>query len=197
MVIEETKNSEQSVVETKKSEQSIVITEKSEQGTVGTENSEQGAGESNKSVQGKAIVNKFALGSVAAALIPIPLVNGAVVAGVQLDMLRRLAKLYDVKFSEDVGKAAIAALISGGSAGALRTLTKNITGILGFVAILGVGAVGSGTTYAVGNVFIQHFESGGTLLTFDPEKVRDYYAKLLDKAPSELQKKSKYVGVKP
>ncbi len=31
------------------------------------------------------------------------------------------------------------------------------------------------STYAVGKVFIQHFESGGTLLDFEPEKMRGYY----------------------
>ena len=34
----------------------------------------------------------------------------------------------------------------------------------------------AGAAYAVGKVFIQHFASGGTFLTFDPEKVRAHYA---------------------
>jgi len=34
-------------------------------------------------------------------------------------------------------------------------------------------------TYAVGKVFHQHFASGGTFLSFDPDKVRDYYAEML------------------
>ena len=32
------------------------------------------------------------------------------------------------------------------------------------------------STFAVGKVFIEHFESGGTFLTFDPERVLEYYA---------------------
>jgi hypothetical protein len=36
--------------------------------------------------------------------------------------------------------------------------------------------LGGASTYAVGRVFLQHFESGGTFLTFDPEQVRDYFA---------------------
>ena len=31
------------------------------------------------------------------------------------------------------------------------------------------------STWALGKVFIQHFESGGTFLDFNPEKVREYY----------------------
>lgn len=36
--------------------------------------------------------------------------------------------------------------------------------------------IAGATTYALGKVFIQHFASGGTFLTFDPEQVKDYYA---------------------
>jgi hypothetical protein len=32
-------------------------------------------------------------------------------------------------------------------------------------------------TKAVGGVFIMHFESGGTLLTFDPKAFREYFIK--------------------
>jgi hypothetical protein len=30
-------------------------------------------------------------------------------------------------------------------------------------------------TYAIGKVFVKHFESGGTLLNFNVDKVKDYY----------------------
>jgi hypothetical protein len=36
-------------------------------------------------------------------------------------------------------------------------------------------AISGGMTYAIGKVFVQHFESGGTLLDFQPEKMRKYY----------------------
>ena len=35
--------------------------------------------------------------------------------------------------------------------------------------------INGATTYAVGKVFTQHFESGGTFLTFDAAKVREYF----------------------
>ena len=31
------------------------------------------------------------------------------------------------------------------------------------------------STWALGKVFIQHFESGGTFLDFDPEEVKEYF----------------------
>lgn len=36
------------------------------------------------------------------------------------------------------------------------------------------------STYAVGNVFIRHFESGGTFPTFDVSKAKSYYQELFE-----------------
>ena len=43
--------------------------------------------------------------------------------------------------------------------------------------------VTSGTAYsmtlAIGSIFIQHLEAGGTLLTFNAEKIKNHYAEQL------------------
>jgi len=39
--------------------------------------------------------------------------------------------------------------------------------------------VAGAATYTGGRVFIQHFASGGTFLTLDPDKVTNYYAEML------------------
>ncbi len=44
---------------------------------------------------------------------------------------------------------------------------------------LSMPVMAGASTYAIGKVFIQHFESGGTFLTFDPKAVKDYYAEQL------------------
>jgi hypothetical protein len=31
-------------------------------------------------------------------------------------------------------------------------------------------------TYAIGRVFVQHYEMGGTLLDFDPDKTKAFFA---------------------
>lgn len=56
-----------------------------------------------KSADGKAadaakIVRNHMLGSMAVVLVPIPLVDLAIVTGIQLKMLRKLAAHYDVDF---------------------------------------------------------------------------------------------------
>jgi hypothetical protein len=61
--------------------------------------------------------------------------------------------------------------------------------------MIGMAVFGTASTYAVGSVFIQHFETGGTLLTFDAEKVRDFYAQQFREGRQVVQES--FAGVKP
>ena len=93
-------------------------------------------------------------------------------------MLRRLSQIYDVEFSENRGKALIAALAgcmipatSGmGAASALKAIPVVNILAAGFV----MPVLSAGATYAIGKAFIQHFESGGTLLDFNPPDYREF-----------------------
>ena len=133
--------------------------------------------------EGGKIIRNHVLVSLGVGLIPLPVVDLVGITGVQLNMLRRLSKTYEVPFSEHKVKNILTSLIGGGVSlpisGAFFSLVK-------FVPILGstIGAVSlpitaGAVTYAVGKVFHQHFASGGTFLSFDPDKVRDYYAEML------------------
>jgi uncharacterized protein (DUF697 family) len=124
------------------------------------------------------LVDRFAIWSGVAGLVPVPVVDVIAVGGLQLQMLRRLSQIYNVEFSENRGKALIAALAgcmipatSGmGAASALKAIP--IVNILaaGFV----MPVLSAGATYAIGKAFVQHFESGGTLLDFNPPDYRDF-----------------------
>ncbi|NJL59719.1 MAG: hypothetical protein HC887_08825 [Desulfobacteraceae bacterium] len=51
-------------------------------------------------------------------------------------------------------------------------------------------------TYAVGRVFLQHFESGGTFLNFNPEEVKEHYARLFEegkKVVAEVKNEKKEI----
>lgn len=124
------------------------------------------------------LVDRFAVWSGVAGLIPLPFVDVLAVGGLQLQMLRRVSQLYDVQFSENRGKALIASLAgtmipvtSGmGAASALKGVP-----LLGMVASAFVMPVlSAGATYAIGKAFIQHFESGGTLLDFNPPDYKEF-----------------------
>ena len=128
------------------------------------------------------VVNRFSLWSGAAGFIPIPLVDVATVAGVQLMMLRRLSEIYDVPFSENRGKSVIASLAgsvlpaSTATTGAMTvgSLVKAVPAIGWAVGAVTMPALSAGATYVIGKVFIQHFASGGTLLDFDLPDYREF-----------------------
>lgn len=145
------------------------------------------------------IVKKYMLGALGVGLIPVPLIDMAALSGLQLKMIHSLSNIYEVEFSENIGKSLTASLMGGGIP---LSFSSNIVGWLkavpfyGFIGgIIGTSLFGGASTYAVGKVFIQHFESGGTLLTFDPEKMRAYYTREFEKGKEEIRKN--FAGVKP
>ena len=143
----------------------------------GTSTAPEGIVENRQELASK-LVDRFALWSGVAGLIPVPVVDAATVAGLQLQMVRRVSQIYDVNFSENIGKSLIAAL-----AGAMVPATSSIgaASLLKAVPIVGPIASGfvmpvlaSGATFAIGRAFIQHFETGGTLLDFSPPDYREF-----------------------
>ena len=143
----------------------------------GTSTAPEGTVENRQELASK-LVDRFALWSGVAGLIPVPVVDAATVAGLQLQMVRRVSQIYDVNFSENIGKTLIAAL-----AGAMVPATSSLgaASLLKAVPIVGPIASGfvmpvlaSGATFAIGRAFIQHFETGGTLLDFNPPDYREF-----------------------
>ena len=133
--------------------------------------------ESRETVASK-LVDRFALWSGVAGLVPLPIVDIVAVGGLQVQMLRRLSQIYGIEFSENRGKALIAALAgtmipatSGiGAASALKFVP--VVGLLASVFVMPV--LSAGATYAIGKAFVQHFETGGTLLDFNPPDYREF-----------------------
>ncbi|WP_022851254.1 YcjF family protein [Limisalsivibrio acetivorans] len=150
-----------------------------------------------KQFQAMKTVRNYMWWSMGAGLIPVPFVDLAAVTGVQLKMLSDLSKYYDdVEFSESKGKAIIASLLgsiipnslSRGSVGSILKMVPVVGSILGG---LSMSIFSGASAYALGKVFIQHYESGGTLLSFDPDKVKDYYKEYFEegkKVAEDLEK---------
>ncbi|MDD4921333.1 MAG: DUF697 domain-containing protein [Bacteroidales bacterium] len=126
------------------------------------------------------LVKKWMWWTMGAGLIPVPFVDLAAVSGVQLKMLSDLSALYGIKFSENKGKSIISVLLGSivpnslarGSVGSLLKLIPLIGPVMGGVSM---SLFSGAATYAIGKAFIQHFEAGGTLLDFDPIKVKEYF----------------------
>jgi uncharacterized protein (DUF697 family) len=131
------------------------------------------------------LVERFSLWSGAAGLIPLPIIDIATVAGLQLQMVRRLSEIYGVPFTDNRGKSIIASLmgsmIPASSGMGVASALKSVPFIGTAAGTLTMSGVSAGATYAIGKVFIQHFASGGTLLDFDPPDYREFIKAQKDK----------------
>ena len=139
------------------------------------------------------IIKHNLLWSVGAGVIPLPLLDAAATAAVQIRMLKQLADLYEVPFREDRIKNICSALVGGLGApvvaGAIGISAVKFVPVIGpMVALLAFPASSAAFTYAVGKVFVQHFASGGTFLDFDPKTVREYFAKQYEEGKSAASK---------
>ncbi len=142
-----------------------------------------------------AVVESFLPWSAGAGILPLPGIDMALIIGVQLRMLAKLAEVYDVPFKEQAAKSMVATLMAtlvqntlmGGLAFAFK-----FTPVLGpLLGIAGLPAVAAAGTFALGKVFITHFEAGGTFLEFDPKKVRNHFRVEFEKARTGNKKRTR------
>ena len=149
--------------------------------------------------EGMKAVKKYCYWSLAAGVLP-TMVDLAGLAALHQKLIHRLANIYGVKYSDQLAKNAVSGLVGVGLAGGGATLLKSCLKLLpGIGLISGVASMSvmaGATTYALGRVFIQHFETGGTLLTFDADKIRAFYEEELNAGKTVSQRLS-WAGVKP
>jgi uncharacterized protein (DUF697 family) len=113
------------------------------------------------------IIKDYSMWSAGAGLVPLPVLDMAALAALELKMLKSLSAYYGMEFSGQKARAIVSALIGGFHGG---LITGSILKLVPFVgaSLMALTPVASGAiTYAIGMVFMQHFESGGTLLDFD------------------------------
>ena len=142
--------------------------------------------------EARAIVKRNVYWAVGAGLVPIPVADFFAVTAVQVKMLKELSDHYHLRFFDDKAKKIIGALVTGtGSvavAGMLaRSLLKVVPVVGQAVGFIGVPILSGALTQAIGNIFVMHFESGGTLLNFDVEKMRTHFQKELTSAKESVK----------
>jgi len=132
-----------------------------------------------RDVEAKKIIRNYTIATFVPSVLPMPIIDIAIISGIQLKMLHSLSRLYGVKYSKGLGKKAITSLVGSVTPVAMTPLMMSAVQV---IPVIGQAAgtislliLGGASTYAVGKVYVQHFESGGTFLTFDPELVRDYF----------------------
>jgi uncharacterized protein (DUF697 family) len=144
-----------------------------------------------------AIVGLYSKIAAVAGLVPGGLLNFAAILAVQVTMVWRIANTFGHRESRTrirgvimalFGSAVPTALGGGVMFGvrsiAVRSLPTFIAGTVAGFVVTPVFAYAM--TKAIGSVFVMHFESGGTLLTFDPKAFREYFIKEFQEAGGTL-----------
>lgn len=138
--------------------------------------------DSERSKHADTIIRNHVVWSMGAGLIPVLVADIFAVSALQLDMIRQMCKVYGVDFSETQGKAIVTALTSTTlariTAGSLVKMIPVVGSVIGGVT---VSVFAGASTYALGQVFKRHFESGGTILDFDPARLKKLYKEQFEK----------------
>lgn len=139
----------------------------------------------------QAVVRTHVVGSMALGLLPLPLFDIAALTGAQLNMLHSLCKHYEVAFDDKIGKALLSSLASGSvpilTVVGLSSVVKIIPGVGSIIGGVSVSVLSGSMIYAAGQVFIRHFEAGGTLEDFDSNQWLDFFKQQFEKGKVELK----------
>lgn len=134
------------------------------------------------------VIRNHVIWSMGAGFIPILIADIFAVSALQLDMIRQLCKVYGVDFSETQGKAIVTSLTSSTiarvTAGSVVKLIPGLGSLLGGAT---VSAFAGASTYALGEVFKRHFQTGGTILDFDPARLRKLYKEKFEKGKKVVE----------
>lgn len=148
------------------------------------------------SPEANAIIRKHALASLTSGILPIPLVDVAILGGIQLRMVRRLAGHYEVEFSEQRARAVIGMLVSFTVASTAGSVLRHfVTPAARLLTGLGYMTTNAAVTYGLGRVLGKHFASGGTVWTFDPERAKEAFQEEVEQGQKVVEES--YAGVKP
>jgi len=137
------------------------------------------------------VVRSHVIAGMAVGLVPVPVVDVLGVLGISVRMVNGLCQCYGINFSEGLARTTLIALlpsilpaaISGAGASLLKSLP-----VVGWVAGATSVSLLSGTViYALGQLFIRHFEQGGTLEDIDLVFARKQLKSNLSKARQAVQ----------
>jgi len=140
-------------------------------------------------IRAESIVKHCALGVLSLLFVPTLLAEWVLLPAIQLALIHKLCDIYGQKFVINAAKAKITIFLSWlftlSTADAFSVVLRHVPLLGTHWRRLSTAFIGSASTYAIGEVFILHFESGGTLLSLDPEKTRQYYFAQFEKAKKE------------
>ncbi len=139
------------------------------------------------------LIRNYVMWSMGAGLLPLPLLDIAAVTALQVDLIKRISDKYRQPASETQVKAWVGALAGSTGARLAADALKFIPVVGTIVGGVAQSALSGATTYALGKVFVKHFESGGTYLNFDPATFKEYFKESYEKGRAYAENlKKKY-----
>ena len=144
------------------------------------------------------LVKNYTLGAASLALLPFPIVDQLFLIGLEVKMVHDLCRHYDVAFKSNVARAIIGSLLSGLTggvlAGGISILSRSVP-VLGTLYAGRIAISSASITFALGTVFINHFEANGTLLKVDSEWFKEVFHYTLRKSESTEQSDQPKEGI--
>lgn len=139
------------------------------------------------------IVELYSKIAAVAGLLPGNILNFAAILAVMVTMVWRIATTFGQREGHNRIKGSVMALmgaviptgIGHGIAAVVTAIPAIIAGSVLYFLVTPVLAYA--LTKAVGNTFVMHFESGGTLLNFDPKGFQEYFLKEFQEAGGQLK----------
>jgi uncharacterized protein (DUF697 family) len=127
------------------------------------------------------IISSAMAWSAAASFIPLPYVDLVALGAVQAKMVSELARIYKEDPSSEVSRGLVSVLLgtllpAGATSGVMAIVSSSSKVVPGVGTAIGVASMagfGAAATYAIGKVFVRHFESGGTLSNFSAESIKE------------------------
>lgn len=149
---------------------------------------------------GQKTVIKWSRISLATILLPNSILEYAAISGVQLKMLHDLSRIYGIPFKADAVKVIIGSILGGSVAYFLSDIYANWVKVIPVVgkpiAFLTEPAMAYVTTYAVGYVFLEHFENNGSFQDIELETMKKTIKLKISEKYKELIKNNKLTGSK-
>lgn len=133
------------------------------------------------------IISSSTKWSVVASLIPIPYLDIASLGVIQANMILDLSRVYDQPVSKRAVQSVVAVLFgtlapSGAAQYALTASAKFIPGYGSAISAVTLATFGAAATFAIGKIFVRHYENGGTFDDFSATEVQADLKKEFSKA---------------
>ena len=126
------------------------------------------------------VIRSSVYASMGVGIVPIPFFNIAAVTASSIVMTRNLSKLYGVEFKEGIAKKVIASVVGAGvgvfASGPVESLVGAVP-LIGLPLVIATRPALNGmTTYALGRMFVNHFEKGGGFVSVNMDVMKENFS---------------------